>query len=469
MANQFNNQRCSKCYQKYSGLKATCYDSICNQEHFFKRSGQLFCIKCLMEEGSIKCQKCSKIITRLEEMGKWRRNVVLVDDHTFDINNFGCECRECNHSGNEKNKLKRCQGTFSVHYNGGHEANNGSTQFNQCDSAVPIAGGDFCQHCKGQTETYQQLRTRISSEEKQCFEKFKQAYEKAQNYWNSFSSSERERECERIVENIKLGKYWLGEFWVNRDVEGYCSGWAHNGSFWGIKNGKLTSSTPHLPPIELAEEFMEKEIGFYDSKMKEGFSDFLVVKKDDNDNSPSKVNPTFSPNNSPSQLPPSENNQVQQPNTSQPIKKENASENSRNKLENGVKNNSEIENKENDNEVQTINWKGIKKIILRENSDLEIEFNSTSIATVITNEQINNSQELRKIRNFCQQNNKNSLNQQEVNNILNANSTNSESTGKPTDNKNHALTIGLSITAALIVGLAIGLLLKRKKRVVKKS
>ena len=70
MSNQFNNQRCNKCHQKHSGLKATCYDSSCNREHFFKKNGQLFCICCLMGEGSIKCQKCSKLITCLDEMGK---------------------------------------------------------------------------------------------------------------------------------------------------------------------------------------------------------------------------------------------------------------------------------------------------------------------------------------------------------------------------------------------------------------
>ena len=181
MSDQFNNQRCSRCYQTYSGLKATCYDSSCSREHFFKKNGQLFCICCLIGEGSIKCQKCSKLITCLDEMGKWRRNTVLVDDHTYDINNFGCECQECNHSENQKSKLKRCQGTISNHYNGGL-GHGGSTQFNQCDLAVPIEEGDFCQHCKGQTETYQQLRTRIKAKEKQVFEKYCQAHEKAQNY-----------------------------------------------------------------------------------------------------------------------------------------------------------------------------------------------------------------------------------------------------------------------------------------------
>ena len=181
MSSQFNNQRCSKCHQTYSGLKATCSVSGCNHEHFFKKNGQLLCVSCLMRERNLKCEKCHKIITRLEELGKWRGNAPLVDDHTYVVNTFCCECRECSHSENKKNKLKRCQGTFSVDYNGGYKAN-GSTQFNQCDSAVPIEGDDFCQGCKGQTETYQQLRARLDKEQERTFEKFKQAHEKAQNY-----------------------------------------------------------------------------------------------------------------------------------------------------------------------------------------------------------------------------------------------------------------------------------------------
>jgi hypothetical protein len=182
MSNQFNNQRCSKCYQTYSGLKATCSASSCNHEHFFKKNGQLLCVMCLMREKNIKCGRCNKSITRLEEMGKWRGNSVLVDDHTYDISTFCCECRECSQSENKKNKLKRCQGTFSAHYNGGYKAKHGSTQFNQCDLAIPADGGDFCQCCKGQTETYQQLRARLDKEQERAFAKFEQAHKKAQIY-----------------------------------------------------------------------------------------------------------------------------------------------------------------------------------------------------------------------------------------------------------------------------------------------
>ena len=122
-----------------------------------------------------------------------------MDDHTYDINNFGCECQECSHSENKKSKSKRCQGTIFNHYNGGLD-HGGSTQFNQCDLAIPIDEGDFCQHCKGQTETYQQLRNRIKAEEERIFKKYCQAHEKAQSWWSTLSPQERERECERLVE-----------------------------------------------------------------------------------------------------------------------------------------------------------------------------------------------------------------------------------------------------------------------------
>ena len=103
-----------------------------------------------------------------------------MDDHAYDINTFCCECRECSNRENKKNKSKRCQGTFSVHYDG--VVGEGSMQYNQCDSTIPVDGEDFCQHCKGQTETYQQLRDRLKAKEKSEFGKFKQAYEQAQNY-----------------------------------------------------------------------------------------------------------------------------------------------------------------------------------------------------------------------------------------------------------------------------------------------
>jgi len=78
----------------------------------------------------------------------------------------------------------------------------------QCNIAVPVDGGDFCKGCDNQTETYQQRKNRLVAEGKREFEKYRQAHEKAQSWWDTLSQSEREQECERVVENMKLGKYW---------------------------------------------------------------------------------------------------------------------------------------------------------------------------------------------------------------------------------------------------------------------
>ncbi|CFW92908.1 protein of unknown function (Glucocorticoid receptor-like; DNA-binding domain) [endosymbiont DhMRE of Dentiscutata heterogama] len=443
MSNQFNNQRCSKCYQKYSGLKATCSDSSCNREHFFQKNGQLFCVVCLMREGNIKCRKCSKSITCLEEMGKWRGNVFSSDDHAYDINNFGCECRECNHSENGKRKLKRCQGTFSVDYNGGRKAKYGSTQYNQCDSTVPIDGGDFCQQCQGQTESYQQLRARLDAEHKRMFEEYRRAREKAQNWWNTLSSSEWEKELARVVENMKLGKYW-----ANETKEGSGSGWVPDGSYWYIKNGKLVSDSPDLVPLQISDEFLEKEIGFRDNLALEMIhNQQMVVRKNNNDNSsPLADNPV-----SPTQPPQFGKNQ----------------ENNQKPLVNNDKNGEkkiEITNP-NDNKNLVIDLKNVKKITLRGDGNLEIEFNNSenddySISQIVTDEQISNNQELQKIKNYCQEKGKNSLNQQELNSLLATKITTPE---KPRDGDNSLLMISI-IGGTLIVGMVIGLFWRKKKR-----
>jgi len=99
-----------------------------------------------------------------------------------------------------------------------------------------------------------------------------------------------------------------------------------------------------------------------------------------------------------------------------------------------------------------------------------IEFNSEKLENgdsisqnqqVITAEQVSNNQELQKIRNYCQRNNKSTLNQQELNSILAANSTATES---PKEKEgNNILLIGGGIGIALVIGIVVGLLLKRKK------
>jgi LPXTG-motif cell wall-anchored protein len=55
------------------------------------------------------------------------------------------------------------------------------------------------------------------------------------------------------------------------------------------------------------------------------------------------------------------------------------------------------------------------------------------------------------------------LSQQELNSLINSNKT-SAPTNKSKDDNNNALAIGLVAAFALIVGLVIGLVVKRKKR-----
>ncbi|KLL05119.1 MAG: hypothetical protein MRERV_5c064 [Mycoplasmataceae bacterium RV_VA103A] len=355
---------------------------------------------------------------------------------------------------------KRCQGVISGQWQFTDEGTKWRYVKEQCDIAVPIDGGDFCEGCKNQTETYQTWKTRTEAEGKQIFEKLCQVHEKAQSWWSALSPQEKERECERLAEKIIKRGYTA-------------SGWAHTGSFWGIENGKITSSNPNLVPIEIIQEFAEKEIGFCDSKMIEYFESQMVVKKNNGDSSPIVNNPTYL-----NQSPQPENNHTGQ------SAKINANDTNQQSPKIGreltesrepEKKKAEIakDNKENGlnkNELLVIDLKNVKKIILRDDGKLEIEFDNTqndncSIIQVITDEQIKDNQELQKIKNYCQKNGKNSLNQQELNNILNSSST-YNLTNKPVNN-NYMLAIGLSIAVALVVGLTIGLLLKRKN--IKKS
>jgi len=112
-----------------------------------------------------------------------------------------------------------------------------------------------------------------------------------------------------------------------------------------------------------------------------------------------------------------------------------------------------------------IDLKNVKKITLREDSELEIEFNSTqngnywhSISQIITPEQISNNQELQKVKDYCQKHGLTSLNQQELNGIFGTNIT---STKKPKDGNNVLLIGGIGLV--LGIGVGIGLLLKKKK------
>jgi len=159
---------------------------------------------------------------------------------------------------------KPCQGTYMG---------------KKCNLALGSDEGNFCERCKNQEN-----RKRAEEHEGE-FEKYKQAQEKAQSWWSTLSPHEREQECERVVENMKQEKYW-----ANCVREGEGSGWACDGSLWMIENRKFTSQSPHLVPIQVVEEFQEKEIGFRDNKAIGWFGTKVVkVKKADSDNPPLKI------------------------------------------------------------------------------------------------------------------------------------------------------------------------------------
>jgi len=81
---------------------------------------------------------------------------------------------------------------------------------------------------------------------------------------------------------------------------------------------------------------------------------------------------------------------------------------------------------------------------------------------IVTNEQLSKSQELQKIRDFCQKNNKTSLNQQELNNIF---KDELSSLKEPDSKNNNLLLIGGGLSAIfLIITVGISFVLFKKKK-----
>ncbi|CAG8770981.1 5932_t:CDS:1, partial [Ambispora leptoticha] len=181
--------------------------------------------------------------------------------------------------------------------------------------------------------------------------------------------------------------------------------------------------------------------------------------KDNQSDSSVKVNPDNSPQPNPGKDSPSE-----EKNNIKTIKFEN-------KEDNHEKNSSKsTEKSPEDNQTLILNLRNIKKITLTSDGNLVIEFNESENnhanrqkTQIITTEQIKQSQELQTIKSHCQKNGNSSLSQQELSKIIGA--ANSTATEKP-QNGNNVLLIGVligGIGVALIFGVGIGLLLKKKK------
>jgi len=83
-----------------------------------------------------------------------------------------------------------------------------------------------------------------------------------------------------------------------------------------------------------------------------------------------------------------------------------------------------VNNNKSNNEVLFIDLKKIKKITLRGNNKLEIEFNSVQkdqnvnccylVNQIITNEQVDSNQDLKAVRDYLQKTGKDDLNHQEL-------------------------------------------------------
>jgi len=226
-----------------------------------------------------------------------------------------------------------------------------------------------------------------------------------------------------------------------------------------------------LVPGEITEEFYEKMFG--DNLSKElVLRYYILVKKEDNNNSPSvNINNSKSPTQPPQSE--SKSSQISTNNRSEGNSSgSGGNKNSEQKIEivnSGIEN-KENESSKNDNEALIIDLKKVKKITLTADGSLEIESNGTqngnhwhSISQIITAEQVSSNQELQKIKNYCQKNNKSTLNQQELNSILAANFTPTAEKTPTTPTRNNIFLVGI-IGGTLAIGIVgIGLLLKRRK------
>ena len=118
-----------------------------------------------------------------------------------------------------------------------------------------------------------------------------------------------------------------------------------------------------------------------------------------------------------------------------------------------------------DNETLIINLKSVKKITLSAEGNLVIEFkkesNLHSMPQTIFAEQLSQSQELQKVKNYLEKNNQTSLNQQELGKLFSGSDNKPALTKEPQGN--NKILIGGALGGVLILGIGIGLLLKKKK------
>src|SRR6185312_9462102 len=193
--------------------------------------------------------------------------------------------------------------------------------------------------------------------------------------------------------------------------------------------------------------------------------DFRVVIKKDNDdnngdNSPVTSNPVSSSPQPITNSNEKSDNSVNPGNSPKPNPEKDSLSEEKNSKEDNAPKSTENSPIKTDNQTPISQYLGdIKQVTLTSDGNLIIEFNNStnnhSTGQVITSEQINNNQELQAIKNYCQQNGKNSLSQQELNSLINTNKSDSALANKIKNDNNNTLAIGLVAAFALIVGLVI--------------
>jgi len=119
--------------------------------------------------------------------------------------------------------------------------------------------------------------------------------------------------------------------------------------------------------------------------------------------------------------------------------------------------------------IQLFKVQNIKQISLTNERGLLIEYNPTNSSEsnrddnqllVMSNEEVVNKSEFQVVQSYLQENNKSSLNQQELNALLN---TNSVQWPGPNSNGNLGKNLAIGVGVLLVIGLLISLLVKNKR------
>lgn len=139
-----------------------------------------------MAERHVKCQKCHKLISHYDELGKFIKYVVISSgDHACDVDDFGsfgCMCRKCSAEIKAENKSKPTE-----------KARERICKSPGCSNIVSVNftynNKELCTPCGRKNDENQAVLNKDSEPE---FEKYKQFQAKAQSWWSTLSSQERE-------------------------------------------------------------------------------------------------------------------------------------------------------------------------------------------------------------------------------------------------------------------------------------